>query len=169
MLALEPILILVTIYLSVVYALLYATFSVFRAALFRYGDQLNRAALIWEEGQGLRDLNAGETGLIFIGVGLGAILGGITNVFLSRPFRHLTPKWRGTPPPEYRLYGAMLAGPSLAIGLFWLGASRRDLGSADREQDGRAPSPRCRGMSRRWRPFRSATASPSSSSHSCRF
>jgi len=48
-------------------------------------------------------------------------LGGILNVYLSKPYRHLTPKWRGTPPPEHRLYGAMFAGPSLAIGLFWIG------------------------------------------------
>ena len=73
-------------------------------------------------------------GQIFIGVGIGAILGGILNVYLSKPYKHLSaslrsasrltcqaPKWRGTPPPEHRLYGAMFAGPSLAIGLFWLG------------------------------------------------
>jgi len=107
MLALEPILILVTFYLSLVYAILYMTFSVF--------------PLIWEEGQGVRNFNPGETGLVFIGVGLGAVLGGILNVYLSKPYRHLTPKWRGTPPPEHRLYGAMFAGPSLAIGLFWIG------------------------------------------------
>lgn len=30
-------------------------------------------------------------------------------------------KYRGFPPPEKRLYGAMVGGPSLVIGIFWLG------------------------------------------------
>lgn len=30
-------------------------------------------------------------------------------------------EWRGFPPAEERLYGAMMAGPCLVIGIFWLG------------------------------------------------
>jgi MFS transporter, DHA1 family, multidrug resistance protein len=33
----------------------------------------------------------------------------------------LIKRWKGFPPPEERLYGAMLAGPSLVIGIFWFG------------------------------------------------
>jgi len=33
----------------------------------------------------------------------------------------LTEKWEGFPPPEARLPGAILAGPLLVIGCFWLG------------------------------------------------
>lgn len=29
--------------------------------------------------------------------------------------------WRGYPPPERRLYGAMVAGPFLVVGIFWMG------------------------------------------------
>jgi DHA1 family multidrug resistance protein-like MFS transporter len=54
MLVKEPILLLVTIYLSVVYGLLYATFSMF--------------PVIWGQ---LRGFNLGESGLIFLGVGIG--------------------------------------------------------------------------------------------------
>lgn len=32
-------------------------------------------------------------------------------------------KWKGFPPPEERLYGAMIAGPCLVIGSFWFGWS----------------------------------------------
>ncbi|ORY88386.1 major facilitator superfamily domain-containing protein [Leucosporidium creatinivorum] len=104
MLATEPILMLVTIYLSIIYGLLYALFSVF--------------PIIWES---LRGFNAGESGLIFIGVGIGTTLGAILNMIVQRHYRVLVPRWHGHPPPEERLYGAMLAGPFLIIGVFWLG------------------------------------------------
>ncbi|KAM0792068.1 hypothetical protein ACM66B_004773 [Microbotryomycetes sp. NB124-2] len=104
MLATEPILLLVTIYLSVVYGLLYATFSVF--------------PIVWEQ---LRGFSAGLGGLIFIGVGIGTTIGAILNVIMQRHYRHIVPKWHGHPPPEERLYGAMTAGPILVVGLFWLG------------------------------------------------
>jgi MFS transporter, DHA1 family, multidrug resistance protein len=31
------------------------------------------------------------------------------------------PRWKGFPPAEYRLYGAMVGGPALVVGAFWLG------------------------------------------------
>ncbi|KIJ38750.1 hypothetical protein M422DRAFT_176210, partial [Sphaerobolus stellatus SS14] len=54
MLAREPILVLVTVYMSIIYGLLYALFSVF--------------PIVWQQ---LRGFNNGEGGLIFIGVGIG--------------------------------------------------------------------------------------------------
>ncbi|KAK4048781.1 hypothetical protein OIV83_004547 [Microbotryomycetes sp. JL201] len=104
MLATEPILMLVTIYLSVVYGLLYSAFSSF--------------PIIWEQ---LRGFSLGLGGLIFIGVGIGTTLGAVLNVIMQRHYRHLVPKWHGHPPPEERLYGAMVAGPILVVGLFYLG------------------------------------------------
>ncbi|KAK4048782.1 hypothetical protein OIV83_004548 [Microbotryomycetes sp. JL201] len=104
MLATEPILLLVTVYLSVVYGILYAC--------------LNSFPIIWEE---LRGFSQGRGGLIFIGVGIGTTLGAVLNVTMQRHYRHLVPKWHGHPPPEERLYGAMVAGPTIVIGLFWLG------------------------------------------------
>ncbi|GAA5872081.1 hypothetical protein JCM16303_000969 [Sporobolomyces ruberrimus] len=103
MLATEPILILVTIYLSVVYGLLYGLFSLF--------------PVIWEQKRGF---NPGESGLIFIGVGIGTTIGAAANVRMQRHYRVLVPKWHGHPPPEERLYGAMLAGPLLVGSMFWL-------------------------------------------------
>ncbi|GAA5901413.1 MFS transporter [Sporobolomyces salmoneus] len=103
MLATEPILLLVTIYLSVVYGLLYGLFSLF--------------PVIWEQKRGF---NPGESGLIFIGVGLGTTIGAAANVLMQRHYRELVPKWHGHPPPEERLYGAILAGPLLVGSMFWL-------------------------------------------------
>lgn len=40
---------------------------------------------------------------------------------MQKHYRELVPKWHGHPPPEQRLFGAMLAGPLLIIGILWLG------------------------------------------------
>ena len=39
----------------------------------------------------------------------------------SRHYPALLAKWRGHPPPEERLYGAMLGAPLFALSAFWLG------------------------------------------------
>jgi len=103
-LAQEPILVLITVYLSVVYGLLYALFEAF--------------PIIWQE---LRGFNLGQGGLVFIGVGIGTTIGGILNVLLQTKYQKLTPLWKGHPPPEERLSGSMVAGPLLVIGCFFLG------------------------------------------------
>ncbi|KAK4052982.1 hypothetical protein OIO90_004106 [Microbotryomycetes sp. JL221] len=104
MLGTEPILMLVTLYLSLVYGILYATFGVF--------------PILFEQ---LRGFTPGQSGLTFIGVGIGTSIGALINVWVQRHYRHLVPKWHGHPPPEERLYGAMIAGPFLVVGIFWLG------------------------------------------------
>jgi predicted MFS family arabinose efflux permease len=63
----EPILVLITIYISIVYGLLYACFELF--------------PIIWSQGYGF---NLGESGLIFLGIGLGTTIGA---GFVS-PFSH---------------------------------------------------------------------------------
>ncbi|GAK64347.1 MFS polyamine transporter [Moesziomyces antarcticus] len=103
-LAQEPILVLITIYLSVVYGVLYGLFEAI--------------PIIWSE---LRGFNLGEAGLIFVAVGLGTTIGGAINVLVQRQYKTLTPFWHGMPPPEERLIGSMIAGPILVVGAFWLG------------------------------------------------
>ncbi|KDQ51848.1 hypothetical protein JAAARDRAFT_163244 [Jaapia argillacea MUCL 33604] len=106
MLAMEPILVLVTIYMSVVYGVLYALFE--------------SLPIIFIERRGF---TLSQNGLIFIGVGLGTTLGSIFNFLLSRRYPALIKKWKGFPPPENRLFGAMYAGPLLVVGSLWLGWS----------------------------------------------
>jgi MFS transporter, DHA1 family, multidrug resistance protein len=70
-----------------------------------------------------RGLTLTQNGLIFIAVGLGTSLGSYIFYLLSRHYPALIKKWRGFPPAEERLYGAMIAGPTLVVGIFWLGWS----------------------------------------------
>lgn len=100
----EPILVLITIYLSIVYGILYGLFEA--------------VPVIFSLKRGF---NLGETGLIFIAVGLGTTLGGIINVFVQLRYRQLSPFWHNMPPPEERLWGSMIAGPMLVLGAFWFG------------------------------------------------
>lgn len=62
-----------------------------------------------------------QNGLIFIGVGIGSTLGALTNFYFSLQYSKHIDHWKGFPPAEYRLYGAMVGGPALVVGAFWLG------------------------------------------------
>ncbi|KAK7451300.1 hypothetical protein VKT23_012641 [Stygiomarasmius scandens] len=104
MLGMEPILLLITIYTSLIYGVLYALFEAL--------------PLIFSVKHGF---SPGESGLVFIGVGIGTTLGSLINYFYSRHYPELVVKWRGFPPPEERLYGAMIGAPAMVIGAFWLG------------------------------------------------
>ena len=66
-----------------------------------------------------RGFNIGQVGLVFIGVGVGTTIGAYITIRLSNRYNVLIPKYRGFPPPEERLYGAMIGAPSLVIGAFY--------------------------------------------------
>ncbi|KAI0746294.1 MFS polyamine transporter [Daedaleopsis nitida] len=100
----EPILLLITIYISLVYGILYA---LFQAIPFIFLTT--------------RRFDIGQAGLIFIGVGIGTTIGAFLSAPLSKHYPQLTVKWRGFPPPEERLYGPMIGAPLLIIGSLWLG------------------------------------------------
>ncbi|EPS94316.1 hypothetical protein FOMPIDRAFT_1026243 [Fomitopsis schrenkii] len=104
MLCVEPILVLVTLYLSLVYGVLYALFEAL--------------PIIFVE---TRHFTIGECGLIFIGVGIGTTVGAAAFFPMTAHYPQLMLKWRGFPPPEQRLFGAMIGGASLVLGSFWLG------------------------------------------------
>ncbi|KZP33542.1 MFS general substrate transporter [Athelia psychrophila] len=102
----EPILVLVTVYLSLIYGVLYALFEAFPLIfIVKHGFTLS------------------QSGLVFIGVGVGTSLGAWLNLVLGRHYPGLMIKWRGFPPPEERLYGAMVGSLSFVIGIFWVGWS----------------------------------------------
>ncbi|PCH37698.1 MFS polyamine transporter [Wolfiporia cocos MD-104 SS10] len=104
MLCIEPILLLVTIYMSLVYGILYALFEAI--------------PIIFVSKRGF---TLGESGLIFIGVGIGSVIGAALFHPLSKHYPELLRRWRGFPPPEQRLFGAMIGGICLVVGCFWLG------------------------------------------------
>jgi hypothetical protein len=61
--------------------------------------------------------------LIFIGVGRGTTIGALISYCTSVHYPELIKKWKGFPPPENRLFDAMIGSPILVIGIFffWLG------------------------------------------------
>lgn len=78
---------------------------------------------------GVYGFNAGETGLAFLPIGVGAMLAGIIYIYWER---YLEKARARTPPPawsqqeEYvRLPIALLGAPLFAISLFWLGWTAR--------------------------------------------
>lgn len=104
MLSQEPILVLITIYLSMAYGVIYALFEAL--------------PIIFIERHGL---TVSQDGMIFIGVAIGAAIGAAINHQFSREYPLLLKQWRGFPPAEKRLRVAMVGCPSLVIGAFWLG------------------------------------------------
>lgn len=72
---------------------------------------------------GTYQFSVSNDGLIFIGIGIGATLATVINFWFLRRYPRLLKEWYGFPPPEERLYSAMLGGPVLAIGIFCLGWS----------------------------------------------
>src|SRR6266446_3413679 len=121
MVIVEPILFLVTVYMSVVYGIIYGCES--------HNSRMERKTLtsstvfeayplIFAEKRGL---TIPRTGLVFIGVGIGALFAIAVNWYFMRPYPQLMKEWRGFPPPEKRLPPSMIAGPMLVIGALWLG------------------------------------------------
>ena len=70
-----------------------------------------------------RHFSISNDGLIFIGIGIGAVLATVVNLWFLRTYPLLLKQWHGYPPAEERLYSAMVGGPILVIGIFWLGWS----------------------------------------------
>jgi DHA1 family multidrug resistance protein-like MFS transporter len=66
-----------------------------------------------------RGFTLGQVGLMFIGVGIGVLTGALLNAYFTSHYPSLIERCRGFPPPEERLFGAMLAGPCLVVGAFW--------------------------------------------------
>ncbi|KAJ7246128.1 MFS polyamine transporter [Mycena haematopus] len=106
MLAGEPILILITIYLTILYGVLYGLLQAF--------------PIIFIEKRGF---TLGQNGLTFIAVGIGSTLGAALNLWMSRDMPRLIKEWRGFPPPEKRLPGAMVGSVAFVVGVLWLGWS----------------------------------------------
>ncbi|KAK7021666.1 major facilitator superfamily domain-containing protein [Favolaschia claudopus] len=100
MLAGEPILVLVTFYLSVYL--------------------LETIPIIFMK---RRHFNLSQTGLVFTGLGVGTSLGALLNHHMSRHYTALIETWRGFPPPEERLLATMIGGCLFPIAILWLGWS----------------------------------------------
>ena len=100
----EPIILLLSIYSSFIYGLLYGFLTAY--------------PLIFV---GVHGFNLGQSGLTFFGMILGQLLAG-ASVIAQQPWyvRKLAQN-NGVPVPEWRLPSVMTGGISFAIGIFWLG------------------------------------------------
>ncbi|KAI0849055.1 MFS general substrate transporter [Daldinia vernicosa] len=97
----ELIVFLISLYMSVLYGLLYMFFVAF--------------PIIFQEGKGY---SAGITGLMFIPLAIGVICSAICAPLVNAHYRKLIAKHNGLPPPELRLIPMMCSCWCIPIGLF---------------------------------------------------
>lgn len=103
MLALEPILVLITLYMSFIYGILYLFFEAYPISF-----------------QEERGWNAGVGALPFIGITLGVVLGVAIITYTSNTrFKRKMEENGGKPVPEERLIPMIVGAFLLPIGLFW--------------------------------------------------
>lgn len=100
----EPIILLLSIYMSFIYGILYLFLTAYPLVFV-----------------GVHGFSLGVGGLAFFGMIIGQIIAGFT-VILSQPWynRKLTAN-NGIPIPEWRLPNVMAGGVAFAIGIFWFG------------------------------------------------
>jgi MFS family permease len=103
LLFLEPIVLLFSIYMAIIYGTLYMLFAAF--------------PIVYQDGRGW---SPGIGGLAFLGVAvgmIGAVLYSAT--YDNKRYAKLSDKHEGFAPPESRLPATMLGGIMIPIGLFW--------------------------------------------------
>ncbi|CCM00059.1 uncharacterized protein FIBRA_02086 [Fibroporia radiculosa] len=70
--------------------------------------------------QGGHGFNVQDTGMSFLGIGIGMLMAAATQPLWNRLNEHQAAKYSGKPPPEARLVMGQLGGVLVPIGLFWL-------------------------------------------------
>jgi hypothetical protein len=99
----EPIVLLLSVYMAIIYGILYMLFGAF--------------PIVYEEGRGW---STGIGGLAFVGIAVGFIIAVIYCVWDNRRYTKLVDASAGRPvPPEARLPPAIVGAFALPIGLFW--------------------------------------------------
>ncbi|ROW03473.1 hypothetical protein VSDG_01519 [Cytospora chrysosperma] len=96
----ELIVFLISLYMSVLYGLLYMFFVAF--------------PIVYQEGKGW---SAGSTGLMFIPLALGVIASAACSPLVNRHYLKVTKRFNGSPPAEYRLIPMMCSCWFIPIGL----------------------------------------------------
>lgn len=103
MLLLEPILVLITVYISLIYGIIYGFFEVFPVSF-----------------QEERGYNLGVGSLPFLAVLVGVVIGCLLTIWITKTrTKHVMEKV-GHPVPEERLIPMIVGGALLPIGLFWV-------------------------------------------------
>lgn len=96
----ELIVFLISLYMTVLYGLLYMFFVAY--------------PIIYQQGKGY---SASTTGLMFIPIAVGVILSAICSPLVNKHYLHLIASYSGLPPPELRLIPMMMSCWCIPIGL----------------------------------------------------
>lgn len=102
LLFLEPIVLLISIYMAIIYGTLYMCFGAF--------------PIVYQQGRGW---SAGIGGLAFLGVAVGMLLGVTYSIIDNKRYARIEEEHDGDAPPEARLPPVMVGSVALPIGLFW--------------------------------------------------
>ncbi|KJZ69078.1 hypothetical protein HIM_11528 [Hirsutella minnesotensis 3608] len=98
----EPIVLLLSIYMAIIYGTLYMLFGAF--------------PIVYQE---VRGWNQGVGGLAFLGTLVGMLLGVAYTILANKQYVRIEREHGGFAPPEARLPPAMVGSVALPIGLFW--------------------------------------------------
>ncbi|TGO26389.1 hypothetical protein BPAE_0060g00040 [Botrytis paeoniae] len=98
----EPIVLLLSIYLAIIYGTLYMLFGAF--------------PIVYQEGRGW---GAGIGGLAFIGVAFGMVSAICYSIYDNKRYNRVLQKHGGAAPPEARLPPSLIGSIALPLGLFW--------------------------------------------------
>ncbi|KAK0618762.1 Efflux pump FUB11 [Lasiodiplodia hormozganensis] len=98
----EPIVLLLTIYLAIVYGILYMLFGAFPVVYQQY-----------------RQWTQGVAGLPFLGVAIGMVVSMLYNILDNRRYIQVVKANHGYAPPESRLPPSIVGSFALPVGLFW--------------------------------------------------
>ncbi|THC96193.1 hypothetical protein EYZ11_004356 [Aspergillus tanneri] len=100
----EPILLLISLYISFIYGLMYALLGAYPVVF-----------------QGVYGMNMGVGGLAFVGLILGELLGGVYILCLQGPYARKLAANGDRPIPEWRLPPAIVGAVAFTGGMFWFG------------------------------------------------
>jgi hypothetical protein len=98
----EPIVLLLSIYMAIIYGTLYLMFGAF--------------PIVYQEQRGW---SQGVASLPFLSVLTGMLLALVYNIWDNQRYKRIHVKCRGFAPPEERLPPSMIGGIAVPIGLFW--------------------------------------------------
>ena len=98
----EPIVLLTSIYMAIIYGTLYLCFAAF--------------PIVYQQGRGW---NAGVGGLSFCGIAVGMTLSTIGTIYDNKRYSKISAAHNGFAPPEARLPPSILGSVLIPVGLFW--------------------------------------------------
>ena len=98
----EPIVLILSIYLSVIYGTLYMCFAAF--------------PIVYQQARGW---SPGIGGLAFVGVAFGMLFGCVYSIWDNQRYKRIDAEYKGNAPPESRLPPTMVGCVALPVGLFW--------------------------------------------------